>query len=149
MQKLCFTRLRQKQKHTCNNNQFWAIKRKCIPKYRERRKEGWSPTKISRVWHLTREVRNEVWWRAGLQGCMHLEEGWQGRQHCPGPRGEYTAHSVNPARKSSWKGQRREARSNTSEEEPRGREAESFGLNEISINPQKFFNEPFLPKLLT
>lgn len=61
--------------------------------------------------------------RAGLQGCMHLEEGWQGRQRRPD-----TAHSVNPAHKSSRGDQRGEARSNTSEEEPRGREDESFWI---------------------
>lgn len=43
------------------------------------------------VWHLTNEVRDEFWGqppafsRAGLQGSMHLEEGWQGRQCRPGP----------------------------------------------------------------
>lgn len=62
-----------------------------------------------------------------------------------------TSHSVNPAHKSSWSGggvgeghQRGEARSNTSEEEPQGREEESFGLNEIFKKPT-FFMTSFFP----
>lgn len=42
--------------------------------------------------------------------------------------GGRAAHSVNPAHKSSRGDQRGEARSNTSEEELRGREQEFFGL---------------------
>lgn len=52
----------------------------------------------------------------------------------PRARGGATAHSVNPARKSCWRGQRREARSNTSEEKPQGREAALLVLNDISPN---------------
>lgn len=64
--------------------------------------------------------------RSDEQSCraaLHLEEGWQGRECRPGQGvegcGGDTAHSVNPAHKSSQEGIReREARSDTSEEEP-------------------------------
>ena len=65
-----------------------------------------------------------TWKRVGREGSVAL--GLVEVGVCGGD----TAHSVNPAHKSSRGDQRGEARSNTSEEEPRGREDESFGLNE-------------------
>lgn len=96
------------------------------------------------------------------QGCraawaaLHLEESWQGRQCRPGPeRGGGIRPTLSTLLINLPRGdQRGEARSNTSEEEPRGREDESFGLNEIFQKTFSFFflsfflYEPFLPRLL-
>lgn len=71
-----------------------------------------------------------TWKRVGREGSVALGQEW-GLWG-----GGVQPHSVNPAHKSSWGGdQRREARSNTSEEQPQAKEAESFGLNEIFQKP--------------
>lgn len=76
--------------------------------------------KWSKRWGL---VAAPCFQRSRAAGLHAPGRGLAGKAASPWATGGATAHSVNPAHKSSWRGQRREARSNTSEDKPRGREA--------------------------